>query len=392
MNSWDCFDTLVARRFYEPKSIFLEVEKRLGINNFLDIRISAEKNSNGTYEEIYKNLPGIDPEIEKQIELEHCFPIIENIKKVKDGDYIVSDIYHSAEFVIKILRNCGLDKDVNFIVTSDGKYKGWVWEKIPKPDLHTGDNARSDFKIPRKLGINASFYTDCHFTEIEKIILEKDYELACWMRYIRLHNPYLDEHLKNIWIDQANYNIPMLALASLELGNDPIIFNFRDSVHWLPIYEALTEKTGSIVHSSRKCYYNPSEQFTRYIKSVVEGKVIVDLQGAGNSVEKFFGYRPNIKYIIGPNKSIAGNFGDAIEKHNCAPLGTLVGWDDNGAIRKECEHNIDIINAQHGAVKIACESIKFFKISKNLDTLKFIASRMTGNYTDRNVFHIEKHK
>jgi len=34
MISWDCFDTLVARRFFEPTSIFDEVGKRLNIPNF----------------------------------------------------------------------------------------------------------------------------------------------------------------------------------------------------------------------------------------------------------------------------------------------------------------------------------------------------------------------
>lgn len=60
MKSWDCFDTLIARRFVHPHSIFEEVGKRLNIPNFKEIRIQAERLSGSTYENIYKNIPGID--------------------------------------------------------------------------------------------------------------------------------------------------------------------------------------------------------------------------------------------------------------------------------------------------------------------------------------------
>jgi predicted HAD superfamily hydrolase len=121
MNSWDCFDTLVARRFFHPHSIFEEVERISGCKGFVKLRKSFEKTGNLTYKEIYDQITDVDPDLEFNLELEHCFGIPENINKVKDGDIIISDMYLSESQVRKILENCGLKKDVKIIVTLDGK-------------------------------------------------------------------------------------------------------------------------------------------------------------------------------------------------------------------------------------------------------------------------------
>jgi hypothetical protein len=51
MNSWDCFDTLVARRFFHPHSIFEEVERISGRKGFVKLRKSFEKTGNLTNKE-----------------------------------------------------------------------------------------------------------------------------------------------------------------------------------------------------------------------------------------------------------------------------------------------------------------------------------------------------
>jgi predicted HAD superfamily hydrolase len=167
MISWDCFDTLVARRFFEPTSIFDEVGKRLNIPNFKKMRIAAERTSDGTYDGIYRNLPGIDAMVEFQVELEHCFGIVENINKVQDGDIIVSDMYFNSDQVLKILINCGLKKQVSITVTAGGKKKGWVWDTIPRPELHIGDNEHSDVFSPTQKSIPAKLYTGYKFNDLE---------------------------------------------------------------------------------------------------------------------------------------------------------------------------------------------------------------------------------
>ena len=397
MNSWDCFDTLVSRRFTDPHTVYDEVGKRLGIPNFKELRITAENKSDNTYDGIYNNLPGIDPNIEIQVEIEHCYPIIENMKKVQDGDLIVSDIYHTADTVEKILRSCGLDKSVKFHVTPDGKRRGWIWPTLKGIDLHTGDNKKSDVKSPANYGINAFHYTNCFFNDVEKTVAENNYQLASWMRYVRLQCPYTDNTQRLLWEDQTNYNLPILALASLELPNTPIAFTYRDSVFWKPLYEKLTSKSARRFDSSRAILRNPTPEFKTYAENTVQGHTIADLQGTGKSLIQFFG-STQVVYFIGGNiidhsnvKSITGMRAPAIEKHNCSNQGSVIGWDSNGAVRALLEHNLTVVTVQHTCFEIAVNSIDKFRVHRNLGLLKNLLERMNKDFTDKTMAWTENH-
>jgi hypothetical protein len=398
MNSWDCFDTLVARRFYHPHTVFDEVGKRLGIKNFKEIRIQAEINSDKTYEGIYKNLPGLDSNIEIQVELEHCFPIVENINRVKDGDIIVSDIYFNSNIVEKILLNAGLKKNIKVFTSTNGKYKGWIWKTLPTIDLHIGDNKRSDVASPRSNSILSELYSGCHFTDIEKYVSNFEFELACWMRYIRLQCPYTDDHRKRIWEDQSTFNLPVLALASLELPDSNVAFVHRDSIFWQPLYEKIRKTKSIRFDSSRHCLNYPSESYKNYIFSNIQNCVIVDLQGTGKSLLNFFkDTLPEVYFIAGNPinnniKIISNTSNFALEKHNCSDVGTLINWNHLGPIRNPLEHPADIVETQHRSFKIGIDSIEYFKFEKNINLLKFLLDKMINNYTDQTVPWINKHK
>jgi hypothetical protein len=390
MNSWDCFDTLVARRFVYPQSIFEEVSKRLKIDNFVKLRIKAEKRSDGTYEGIYKNLSGIDCNIEFEIELEHLYGIKENIDKVRDGDIVVSDMYFSKEQISKILKSCGLKKNIEIYVTPDGKRKGYIWQHLPKIDLHTGDNYKSDVESPNKFGILTEQYYEHKLNSVEEFVYSSDINLACWMRYVRLSCPYISSHEKQLWNDQSNFNLPVLALASLELPDKNIAFTFRDSIYWQQIYEVLTNKKSKQLHVSRQCYLNPSIEFNNYVLSTVKDHIIVDLQGTGRSLKEFFKNNlPESIYICGPTEypvvSIAGKSSDSIERHNISSLGTLIDYTKDGPKRAECEHNSEIIKVQKNAIDVAVNSAKFFKIKRNKSLLINLLQRMKNNYTHKTV-------
>jgi len=395
MNSWDCFDTLVARRFYEPHSIFEEVGRRVGIDNFKKIRLKAEKNSNGTIEEIYKNLPGIDPRIEFEVELEHCFGILDNINRVEDGDIIVSDMYFTAEQIHEILISCGLKKDVKIVVTPAGKKYGTIWPSLGNIDIHTGDNLRSDVESPAKFGIKSQHYTNHLFNDIEKLIAEYNFDLACWSRYVRLRCPYQDNHKINLWNDQADLNLPILVLASLELPMDKsIAFCYRDCAYWHKIYEKVTQKSGIRLDVSRNCYANPSIYFKNYINSILKEDIIIaDMQGTGKSIRNFYEKNQSVIYIIGQEfeniKAMVPTVPNAIERHNCTDIGPLVDWNENGPVRKENEHNKIAIDVQSSAVNVGSESTKWYSFSKNINLLTQLISFMPKNYTHRNVPYVK---
>jgi predicted HAD superfamily hydrolase len=129
MNSWDVFDTLLARKFINPKTVFDEVEKRIGDPEFKSKRIAAEKETKrdeGNYWDIYRLLPEYDPQVELDVEMEHNYPIMENLMRVQDGDLILSDMYLPPDFIMSMLRNCGLEADVDIIVTRYGKKHGYM--------------------------------------------------------------------------------------------------------------------------------------------------------------------------------------------------------------------------------------------------------------------------
>jgi hypothetical protein len=394
MNSWDCFDTLIARRFYHPHSIFDIVAEKLQIPNFKQMRISAEINSNQTYDGIYKNLPQINSQIEIETELEHCFPIIENINKVEDGDLIISDMYHSATFIESLLRKCGLNKDVKFLVHPNHKSSGEIWKLIKGINIHTGDNLHSDIAMAKKYNIKTSYYTECHFTDVEKRVFCVDKFLAYWMRYIRLSFPYLTEKEKKLWVDQSQSNLPALALGSLELPTDKnMVFNYRDCIYWRPMYEKITKRTSKEFHSSRAYYIRSSIEYREYAYSRIKDSVLVDLQGSGNSVDSFFGKDIEYLYLAGPSKkSITKVPSDAIEKHNCADIGTLIGWDKNGPIRDKCEHDKTTTSVQKTASSFAINSINLFgNFHKNSTLLKLLVEIMSNNYTNYSVNHRQYH-
>lgn len=389
--SWDCFDTLVARRFYHPTSVFDEVARRLGDPGFKQRRIEAERQSDGTYAGIYRNLPGIDPEVEFQVELEHCFGIVENLSRVKDGDLIVSDMYLEPERVEKLLRSCGLTKNVKVYVTPAGKRSGAIWSKLGTIELHTGDNEEADVRSAQRAGIRSSLYTGCHLTAVEKQVHERQPELAHWMRYVRLRCPFSGDR-RQLWLDQAQLNLPVLALAALELPDKPIAFTYRDCVFWQHLHEALTGRTSRILHSSRRAYSEATDEYRSYVLEQARDAAIVDLQGTGGSVKRFFETAgqpaPELIYICGPTgegvRALARSVSDAIERHNCSTLGTLVGW-HGGPVRAECEFPSVVVETQAAAQTAALEAASWFKIKRDAALLQVLLEQLTGNFTDRNV-------
>lgn len=232
VNSWDCFDTLIARNLITPSSIFDIVGKKIGNLNFTNERKKAEKDSDGTYLDIYKKLSNIDKDLELQTELENCYPIVDNIDKVKDGDYIVSDMYLPESFIRQMLKKCGLKKDVNIIVTKDGKRKGNIWVELKDKILnHTGDNIVSDCRNAEIQGIKSTYYFEQQMNEIEKNIFNKNQNLAGLSRKLRLSCKSLLEekwiHSKGFfkktyngnWCEQLNRDV---------LSSNPIIFKFKE--------------------------------------------------------------------------------------------------------------------------------------------------------------------
>lgn len=396
MKSYDVFDTLISRWYFEPNSIFKIMEKELQINNFCKIRKEAEFSCKEPsidliYEKIQKYLKLDKEEIEKikkmEIELEHkmSFPILENMKKVQDGDILISDMYLGSKEILSILKKNGLDKDVKLYVSNDGKKNGTIWNKIDEKErieVHLGDNFLSDVESAKRNGIKAQHSIIHMFSETEKSIYEKNHGIALLSRMCRLLNPY-EQFTRNhiLWNEASNYTLPIaITISNLiydivqEKQFENILFSTRDCVHLQKIFCALYpqfDKKSIEFHSSRKMFYNPTPEYKRYCQRNFKNSLVVDLQGTGESFKSFLNtnkyqdtyllmvidagelFEKKISIFNAKEDKMSCN----IEKINYDKKGTLVDFGEL-PIRSEIEYDVDIVEPYFEVINRACNVIR----------------------------------
>jgi hypothetical protein len=216
------------------------------------------------------------------------------------------------------------------------------------------------------------------------------------MRYLRLSCPYDSDRNIALWNDQANLNIPLLILASLELPAEKnIAFCYRDCAYWHSIYSELFNKEGIRLNVSRICYKEKNEHFVNYVKEKTKDSLIVDLIGTGVSVNEFYEGTREILYIVGLNadmgnvKYLSPKVKNAIERHNCTDIGPLIGWDTNGPIRGNCEHDLEVASIQKSAVDFSLKHLRNFHFQKNVEIIHYLSSKMQRNYTHSNVRYVK---
>jgi FMN phosphatase YigB (HAD superfamily) len=190
--SFDIFDTCLVRACGSPQMVFSLVAQQLGngrafVADFVKRRIQAEleaqarlKKEAVTIEEIYDYVDLNDLNLNKSqiidlemlVEEQLLCPVYSMLEQVKDlhsaGHSVlyVSDMYLPASFLEKILSKYGFwqNGDRLFVSGEHGltKHTGALYRYISK-ELnipfsswqHYGDNAYSDVKVPRRLGIKA---------------------------------------------------------------------------------------------------------------------------------------------------------------------------------------------------------------------------------------------
>jgi hypothetical protein len=510
MNSWDCFDTLLARSFNHPGTIFDIVAKKINDPTFPKKRIMAERISRyKTYEDIYSYLREYDPDVEFETEKEYTFPILENWNRVQDGDIIISDMYFSAEQIKSLLRHHGFNKDVKVLVTYGGKHSGRVWDWLRSSRIninnHYGDNIYSDVKISRLYDINGVFFGGSLLTTDEQFLYKNNQPfLAALMRRSRLSNPYFrsrsfcihnrgsfqniaghywieeiegrlnyfimhknfddyfllksikypdvliriyfngeiylekeneelillykgnwladpknytSESQRLIWIDQSQFNLPLLILISLVLPQDKnLVFSQRDCLFLNKIYNILLDKQAPMLEVSRRGYLNPfSMDYANYLISNTKDSIIIDSHGSGYSANRFFSgfgqpchlyhifkhyLNPRQKQLVHSHRdvpldsrleclSLGGRTwfcpGRSFEKYNIHSAGPLAGWDNGKAIRDECEHDPVICATIEQNIENVCSYLHLYKkylYPTNDDILSQLANNLKNTFTD----------
>ena len=318
VNSFDVFDTLIARRCIRPERIFDLVELRTGLRGFAAARVQAESEFSGKIYDldlIYRALGerlGIEPgrleaikAEELAFEIENAIPIAENMAALQHGDLLVSDTYLSQEQIRRLLNAAGLDRQVSLVVTNYGKHSGFVWPKLLEiVDIanHIGDNPHSDIRSARQAGIKSRL-TEVHRpNSIENTLLEIGLrDLSEAVRESRLIHWSEQPELRTLQLAQSCHNLPILTIASVQLLRlarrlkaNRILFSSRDCNLWLPVFRALAQKQRheldmQYFFTSRLARFRPSADYLDYARTLIDDRtIVVDLCGTGWSLAHLF--------------------------------------------------------------------------------------------------------
>jgi len=212
--SIDVFDTLIFRRTGTPFATHYFLGRRFAEEGsiqvdamaFAYLRRSAEArafanakglDSNTNLYDIYKELQftlelkkgDIDKLVQQEIEFElSIFCTFQSSINLLD-DYrskgyqiaFLSDMYLSSTVIRQALQNCGLYQEGDLIYVSNehelSKSTGQLYYKFLNDQglsssdyIHVGDNARSDVKIPKALGLETSHFRSGDYNRFEKIL------------------------------------------------------------------------------------------------------------------------------------------------------------------------------------------------------------------------------
>jgi len=317
VNTFDVFDTLIARRCIEPARVFDIIEERSGVAGFARARREAERKvaSAGPYRmpEIYAQLATILSlpderldelrRLEVEVEVEQVIPIAEHLSEVTHGDLLLSDMYLDQELIRQLLHRAGLTKEVGLVVTTAGKQSGRLWSELSgrvEIRTHLGDNPRSDGTMPRRAGIATRATTAHAPTVIEQVLIDVGLRsVAELCREVRLRTWTSDPVERTLQEIQASLNLPILTLASValvrvmdRLGLTVALFSSRDCLGWMSIFDMVAEQAASpararYFYTSRLARVSASADYLDYVRhELSEDAIVVDLCGTGWSLSQ----------------------------------------------------------------------------------------------------------
>ncbi|APY13343.1 hypothetical protein BKD02_02600 [Brucella sp. 09RB8910] len=197
--SFDIFDTAVTRVLDSPADVFAVLEEALVVKfgkkaeGFAIARETSEALSRNSawakgyedvsFDEIYSSIQVNFPSyaeicddaqrIEWEIELDVMRPVpaiqslVQQIKKQGKIVIFVSDMYHSSEYLQRLLHNCGYQSNEDIFVSSETrltKSSGNQWKYIlglypDKRILHIGDDIHADVETPKDYGVKTKHFS-----------------------------------------------------------------------------------------------------------------------------------------------------------------------------------------------------------------------------------------
>lgn len=182
--SFDIFDTLIKRDVPNPSDVFEIVGGHIGVDDFKNLRISAEKKARMNSEsgevslkDIYDNLFENDPDlrnkalseelaVEKNISVANP-DLIDFYNRIKESTKIIliSDMYLDSTVIVDILDYCGICGYSKIYISNEfdkTKRSGELYKLVlkdldisPSEILHIGNSFVGDYFMARKNKISS---------------------------------------------------------------------------------------------------------------------------------------------------------------------------------------------------------------------------------------------
>lgn len=400
-DSYDVFDTLIGRLCYEPKIVFEIIESKYKLPNFCLFRKKFEHETcdfDKLYDKLenhYKISLSEIKDFEIDLEYQLSIPIIKYLNLVKDTDILVSDMYLSQQNIFNMLNKHKLIKNKLYVSYGDKK-NNIFWKNIEivkDINIHYGDNIISDYENPKKHNITA-ILVNTELNDFEKILFNINKYLSYVIRGVRVSLDSND-YMTKVFVE---YILPFSIFVCFDIKhkfpNKKIIFLSRDGYWFHKIYNILFNNESDYIYFSRKLVENSADKVCEIINNIPGSKMLIDLQGSGNtylkiknklkdanyyllySVKDYDNYLFNLNDII--NNSMFPKY-SLIEQFFSAPHGSAFKFNDdnNEIILLNPEYDIHNLNYYFKGVEL-------FK--NYFDTLnQYIDINKNSNYNNLNL-------
>lgn len=323
-NSYDLFDTLIARRCVSPLALFEQVQQQSDIKGLAQARAAEghrlwlDKKAHTTptmYEAALTSLGQLKTKaanlasMEYAVELRESLPIRRHLASLQMSDLVISDMHHPDWVLHQLLRSAqselGRRWPSALLRTNRGKHDGDIWQHlIEKVGVlyHTGDNAHSDHAQAMAFGHQANLTSWALPTQAEQMLAQAG--AGSVMRAARSARlrcvGAADEKYSQMHEAMANVVFPILALgaaylqdAMKQLNKTHVVFCGRDGATWMRAFAVLYPSIPmTLLPSSRHSLVRGGIEYSEMVKSVllVHGQqtLLADLCGTATSWAVFF--------------------------------------------------------------------------------------------------------
>lgn len=319
IDTWDVFDTLIARYCMNPAVVFDIVAQRAGVPEFPHWRQRAQADLDAigrpyAIHDIYRKMSenGVAADLasrllqtEIAVETAQSIPIRRNLERVGRRDLMVSDMYLGAEVVSDLIAQAVAPRVMRPPVVGNwGKATGAVWPHLLKAyriGVHHGDNPHADLATPSAHGIACELTTDHLPTPWEAELFDSgEQQLALLLRECRLRSV---PRAASIAVD-AMYELvcgpllTILLLYAIDLREryadvPAFVFASRDGDQLAAVFRALYPAVPSLEASLNRVLCVSPAHDAMFNEQIPDGALIVELIASGRTVLAYTGRNPH---------------------------------------------------------------------------------------------------